>query len=77
MIYTYATLEAVIEEMILHYREKAERDPEYLLLDQDSYAILKEELLSDLEHYEFMDIDFYRGMRVFYNDVGRTYLRLL
>lgn len=72
MTYAYSSMEAILEEAIDLYKKEGE--PEFILMDTDSYLILRDELMGDAP---FMELDFYRGCRVFRSDIGRTFIVVL
>lgn len=75
MISTYASIEPLIQTMIANYQDLAGEDPEFLLMDEDSYEILKEELLGKMARK--MELTWYRGMKVFHSDNRELYIRVV
>lgn len=64
-----------VETMMENYRKILDEDPEFLLLDYESYLDLKEEVHGSEMHR--MEIDVYRGMKVFRSDLQRRYIMML
>lgn len=77
MIYTSDTMTATVEVMMERYRQQLGLDPELLLMDQDSYEILREEILGPPLSLGLMELDVYKGMRVFRSDIQHTYILVL
>jgi len=75
MISTSDSIEALIQVMIDRYQNLLGEEPEFLLMDEDSYETLKEELMGKPSFK--MELDFYKGMRVFHSDTRMTYIRVL
>jgi hypothetical protein len=67
------TMTELIAVMVKRYQEQLGQDPDFLLLDDRSYATLKEETLKGVTLIR-VELDFFMGMRVFHNDMGKTYI---
>lgn len=75
MISTSDSMITVVEVMAERYQFLMNEEPEFLLMDDDSYTDLKEELHGD-DLFK-VEIDVFRGMKVFHNDLRRRYIMVL
>lgn len=75
MIYTSDSMASIVEVMADRYRLLMDEDPEFLLMDDDSYIELKQDLYG--EDVFKVELDMFRGMRVFHNDMRKRYIMVL
>lgn len=48
--------------------------PSFLLLDDQSYFTLKEEIFGDIDFALSEELEEYQGMKVFHNNLGYNYI---
>jgi hypothetical protein len=63
-----------VGDLILKHEKDNVVDAKYLVMDDESYFTLKEELYGSVEAAIIAEIEDYCGLKVFHNNLGYTFI---
>ena len=63
-----------VEKCITKFNERNIEDARYLLLDDQSYFTLKEEVYGSVDAAILVELEDFEGLKVFHNNIGNTFI---
>lgn len=63
-----------VERIISKVSEDVISDAKYLLLDDQTYFSLKEEVFGSVEAAISEELELFEGLRIFHNNIGETFI---
>lgn len=68
------TVRNIIEKKIQEFSNSSIESPKYVLLDDQTYFSLKEEIYGSIEAAISEELEIFEDLKVFHNNIGQTFI---